>query len=78
MMTPLHTEPMQYGTPAILNARGRRLLKALDAANAQIRRLTGLIPLAVVRFVVPDPAREIVKVERREAARRAVDNLLLR
>jgi hypothetical protein len=78
MMTAIHTDPMQYGTPANLNARGRRLLKAQDTANAQIWCLTHLISLAVARFVTPDPAREIVKVERREAARRAVDNLLLR
>ena len=78
MMTAIHTDPMQCGTPANLNARGRSQLKAQDTANAKIWRLTRLISLAVVRFVTPDPAREIVKVERRETARRAVDNLLLR
>ena len=64
MMTAIHTDAMQYGTPANLNARGRRL--------------TDLIPMAFVRFVAPDPVETIAKAERREAARQAVDNLLLR
>lgn len=63
---------------ADLNARGRRLLRARDATDAQVWRLTDLIPVAFARFVTPDPVETIAKAERREAARRAVDTLLLR
>lgn len=63
---------------ADLNARGLRLLKARDAADAQVWRLTDLIPMAFARFVAPDPVETIARAARREAARRAADNLLLR
>jgi hypothetical protein len=61
---------------ADLNARGRRLLKAQEAADTQVWRLTDLIPMALARFVAPDPLREIDRAARREAARRSVDNLM--
>ena len=77
MMTAIHTDLMKY-SPAHLNARDGRLLKAQDAADAQVWRLSDLIAMAFARFVAPGPVETIAKVERREAARQAVDNLLMR
>ena len=58
-----------------LNARGRQMQKAREMAEAQVWRLTDLIPTFFSHHA-PDPQREIAKAERREAARRAADNLL--
>jgi len=63
MMTATPADLMKYSTLVDLNARGRRL--------------TDLIPMAFARFVASDPVETIAKAERREAARQAVDNLLL-
>lgn len=59
-----------------LNARGRRMQKARQMAEAQVWRLTDLIPALWARSTALDPEREIAKAARREAARRAADNLL--
>ena len=58
-----------------LNARGLQLLKDRERAEAHVWRLTDMISAFVVRMR-PDPEQEIAKAARREAARRAVDNLL--
>lgn len=60
---------------ADLTARGRQLAKTRDAAEAQIWRLVSGLPALFTRRAV-DPAEQIARNERREAARRAVDNLL--
>ncbi len=60
---------------ADLNARGRQMLKNQAQADAQVWSLTDMISAFVVRMR-PDPEQEIAKAARREAARRAVDNLL--
>lgn len=65
MMTATPAELMTCAPPADVPARGRRL--------------TDLIVMACARFVSPpDPVEAIARAERREAARRAIDTLLLR
>jgi hypothetical protein len=64
-----------FNTNTDLNARGRQMLKAREAAETQVWRLVDLLPALVARMA-PNPEREIAKAARREAARRAVDNLL--
>jgi hypothetical protein len=58
-----------------LNARGRQLAKARTEAEAQVWSLLNGLPKLFARTPV-DPARALAKMERREAARRAADNLL--
>lgn len=58
-----------------LNARGRQMQKARHVAEVQVWRLTDLIPALWARTAL-DPQQEIAKAARREAARRAADNLL--
>ena len=58
-----------------LNARGRQMQKAREMAEAQVWRLTDMIPSFMTRMQ-PNPEKEIAKAERRYAARRAADNLL--
>ncbi|WP_044043238.1 hypothetical protein [Octadecabacter antarcticus] len=60
---------------ADLNARGRQMAKARDAAEALVLRLVSGLPALFARRPV-GPAAILAKAERREAARRAVDNLL--
>lgn len=62
-------------TDTDLNARGRQLAKARETAQAQVWRLVSGLPALFTRHPV-DPAEHIARIERREAARRAVDNLL--
>jgi hypothetical protein len=64
-----------FTTNTDLNARGRQMQKAREKAEAQVWRLTDLIPTYFSRHAL-DPEAEIAKAARREAARRAVDNLL--
>jgi hypothetical protein len=63
-----------FNTNTDLNARGRQMLKAREAAETQVWRLVDLLPALFTRTAPND--REIAKAARREAARRAVDNLL--
>jgi hypothetical protein len=72
-MTTFSTNPL-----ADINSRGRRMLKAQEDAAAHVWRLTDLIPQGFARFAAPDPQRALARAERREAARRAADSLLLR
>jgi hypothetical protein len=60
---------------ADLNARGRQMMKAREAAETQVWRLVDLLPALFTR-TAPDGQREMAKAARREAARRNVDNLL--
>jgi hypothetical protein len=60
-----------------LNARGRRLAETRKQAEVHIRRLFDGLPALFARRAA-DPAEALAKAERREAARRAADNLLLR
>jgi hypothetical protein len=64
-------------TRADLNARGRRLAETRKKAEACVWRLVDGLPALFARRPV-DPAEALAKAERREAARRSVDNLLLR
>lgn len=58
-----------------LNARGRQVQKAVEAAETQVWRLLDGLPALFTRKA-PNPEHEIERAARREAARRAVDNLL--
>lgn len=64
-----------FNTNTDLNARNTQLAKTRDAAEAQIWRLVSGLPALFTRRPV-DPTEAVAKAERREAARRAVDNLL--
>ncbi|GAB5448777.1 hypothetical protein [Gymnodinialimonas sp.] len=64
-----------FNTNTDLNARGRQLAKTREAAEHQVWRLLSGLPALFTRRAV-DPEEAIAKAERREAARRAVDNLL--
>jgi len=64
-----------FATNTGLNARGRRLTESSKHVKARVcRRLDGLSAIMTRRTF--DPLLELAKAERREAARRAVDNLL--
>jgi hypothetical protein len=60
-----------------LNGRGRRITGTRKEAEAHIWRLFDGLPALFARRAA-DPAEALAKAERREAARRAADNLLLR
>jgi len=64
-----------FNTNSELNARGRQMMKARDLVEAQVWRLVDLLPAVFTRSA-PDGQTELEKIARREAARRAVDNLL--
>jgi hypothetical protein len=64
-----------FNTNTDINARGRKMIKAREAAEAQVWRLVDLLPALFTR-TAPDGQKELEKAARREAARRAVDNLL--
>jgi hypothetical protein len=66
-----------FNTNTDLNARGRRIAEARKEAEARVWRLVAGLPALFTRRPV-DPAETLAKAERREAARRSVDNLLLR
>lgn len=64
-----------FNTNTNLNSRNCQLIKARAATESQVWWIVqGLTALFTLRAV--DPAEAIAKVERREAARRSVDNLL--
>lgn len=58
-----------------LNARGRQMMKALEAAETQVWHLVDVLPALFTRTAL-DGQKELEKATRREAARRAVDNLM--
>jgi hypothetical protein len=58
-----------------INARGRQMQKARAIAEGLVWRLARLIQAFWMRFTI-DPQEEVAKAERREVARRTVDNLL--
>jgi len=58
-----------------LNARGRQMMKARQAAETQVWRMIDMLPALFTR-TAPDGQKELAKAARREAARRSVDNLL--
>ncbi len=58
-----------------LNARGQRLARLRETSEHQVWRLLERLPSLFTRGDI-DHAEEIAKAERREAGRRAVDNLL--
>jgi len=58
-----------------LNARGRQMMKARQAAETQVWRMIDMLPALFTR-TAPDWQKELAKAARREAARRSVDNLL--
>lgn len=60
-----------------LNARGRHLAEARKQAEARIWHLVSGVPTLVARRPA-DPVETRAKAERRAAARRAADSLLLR
>jgi hypothetical protein len=64
-----------FNTNTDLNARGRQMVKVRDAAETQVWRLVNRLP-ALVAQMAPNPEREIAKTARRQATRRAVDNLM--
>jgi len=64
-----------FNTNTDLNARGRQMMKAREAAEAQFRRLVDLLPALFTR-TAPDGQKELERAARREAARRSVENLL--
>lgn len=66
-----------FTTNTDLNARGRHLAKTRTDAEAEVWSLLSGLPKLFARTPV-DPEQALAKMERREAARRAVDNLLLR
>lgn len=57
-----------------LNARGRQMRKARDTAEAQVWKLTDLMPHLAAR-IAPDPMNDIAKAGRRSTVRRIVDYL---
>ncbi|GEM_PF-6508244 len=58
-----------------LNARGRQMMKARQAAETQVWRMIDMLPALFTR-TAPDGQKELERAARREAARRSVDNLL--
>ena len=58
-----------------LNARGQHIAKTGETAEAQVWRVLDASPALFARRAI-DPAEHLAKMERREAARRATDNLL--
>lgn len=64
-----------FTTNTDLNARGRRLMETRKEAEARVWRILDHLPALFARRPV-DPAETIARAERREAARRSVDNLL--
>jgi hypothetical protein len=64
-----------FNTNTDLNARGRRMQTAREAAETRVWRLADMLPTMVIRTAT-DGREELAKAARREAARRAVDNLL--
>jgi hypothetical protein len=64
-----------FNTNTEINARGRQMMKVRDAAKMQIWRLIDLLSALFTR-TAPDGQKELEKAARREAARRAVDNLI--
>jgi hypothetical protein len=64
-----------FNTNTDINARGRQMMKAREAAETQVWRLVDLLPALFTR-TAPDGRAELAKAARREAARRNVDNLL--
>lgn len=58
-----------------LNARGRQLAETRIRVEQQVWRLIQQLPAHFIRKPV-DPVAELEKAQRREAARRAADNLL--
>jgi hypothetical protein len=64
-----------FNTNTDINARGRKMIKARETAEMQVWRLIDLLPALFTR-TAPDGQKELEKAARREAARRAVDNLL--
>jgi hypothetical protein len=64
-----------FTTNTDLNALGRRLAETRKEAQARVwRLLDGKLALLARRPT--EPAEALARAERREAARRAVDNLL--
>lgn len=57
-----------------LNARGRQMRKARDTAEAEVWKLTGLMPQLAAR-TAPNPMNEIAKAGRRSIVRRIADFL---
>jgi hypothetical protein len=57
-----------------LNARGRQMRKARDTADAEVWKLTDLMPHLAAR-IAPDSINETSKSERRSTVRRIVDYL---
>jgi hypothetical protein len=64
-----------FNTNTDLNARGRQMMKAREAAETEVWRLVDLLPALFTR-TASDGQKELEKAARREAARRAVDNLM--
>ena len=64
-----------FNTNTDINSRGRKMIKAREAAETQVWRLIDLLPALFTR-TAPDGQKELDKAARREAARRSVDNLL--
>ncbi len=58
-----------------LNTRGQRLARLRETSEHQVWRLLERLPTPFARHDI-DHVEEIAKAARREAARRAVDNLL--
>ena len=68
-MPPFHTDAYTD-----LNARGRLMRKARDTAEAEVWKLTDLLPRWFVRMA-PDPMKGSARAERRVAAPRTDDTL---
>ena len=64
-----------FNTNTDLSARGRQMQKARETAQTQVWRLIDSLPQLYAR-TASDGQDELDKAARREAARRAVDNLL--
>jgi len=64
-----------FATDTSPKSLGRQMQKAREMVEAQLWRLTAAVPALLMRMR-PDPGELIAKAARREAARRAVDNLL--
>jgi len=64
-----------FNTNTDINARGRQMMKAHEAAERQVWRLIDLLPTLFTR-IAPDGQKELETAARREAARRSVDKLL--
>jgi hypothetical protein len=64
-----------FTTNTVLNARGRRILETRREAETRAWRLIDPL-LSLFTRRPADPAEAVARAERRETARRAVDNLL--